>query len=69
MQATQYVTIAAVRDPPDLQVMEDSVVQTLRFPPPPPTNIPLYPQFADEQTNKDGNLTSAVGSMYLLKHE
>ena len=36
MQATQYVTIAAVRDPPDLQVREDSVVQTLRFPPPPP---------------------------------
>ena len=35
MQVTQYVTIAAVRDLPDLQVREDSVVQTLRFPPPP----------------------------------
>ena len=40
MQATQYVTIAAVRDPPDLQVMEDSVVQTLRFPSPPPGLFP-----------------------------
>ena len=40
MQATQYVTIAAVRDPPDLQVREDSVVQTLRFPPPPPAPPP-----------------------------
>ena len=36
MQATQYVTIAAVRDPPDLQVRKDSVVQTLRLPPPRP---------------------------------
>ena len=41
MQATQYVTIASVRDPPDLQVREDSVVQTLRFPlPPPPRPLP-----------------------------
>ena len=43
MQATQYVTIAAVRDPPDLQVMEDSVVQTLRFLPPPPPASSLDP--------------------------
>ena len=46
MQATQYVTIAAVRDPPDLQVREDSVVQTLRFPPPPPPG--LFPGSAIE---------------------
>ena len=49
MQATQYVTIAAVRDPPDLQVREDSVVQTLRFPPPPPPPHPgLFPGSAIE---------------------
>ena len=39
MQATQYVTIAEVRDPPDLQVREDSVVQTLRFPLPPASSL------------------------------
>ena len=46
MQATQCVTIAAVRDPPDLQVREDSVVQTLRFPSPPPHG--LFPGSAIE---------------------
>ena len=48
MQATQYVTIAAVRDPPDLQVREDSVVQTLRFPPPglfPVSAIELFEEY------------------------
>ena len=41
MQATQYVTIAAVRDPPDLQVREVRLGRPdpeIPSPPPPPAS-------------------------------